>query len=116
MSHISGYLPAEAHATFEPVLAKLAAPGACNPGDEMPVIDRTPDENAIKRDTRGQAQRDHDGLARRADLLGSGELGQHNGLPVPIVVTTTLKDLEAATGKGLTGSGSWGGKAPIDGG
>src|SRR5262249_14273527 len=31
MSRISGYLTPEAHATFEPVLAKLAAPGACNP-------------------------------------------------------------------------------------
>jgi hypothetical protein len=31
MSPISGYLTPEARASFEPVLAKLAAPGACNP-------------------------------------------------------------------------------------
>ena len=39
-------------------------------------------------------------------VLASGELGQHNGLPAAIIVTTTLKDLEAGAGKGLTGGGS----------
>ena len=39
-------------------------------------------------------------------MLASGELGQHNGLPVSIIVTTTLKDLEAATGKARTGGGT----------
>ena len=43
MSRLSGYLTPEARATFEPVLAKLAAPGACNPEDQTPVIDATPD-------------------------------------------------------------------------
>ncbi len=40
--------------------------------------------------------------------MASGKLGQHNGLPVSIVVTTTLKDLQAAAGYGLTGGGSLG--------
>jgi hypothetical protein len=107
MSRISGYLTPEARATFESVLAKLAAPGACNPDDQTPVIDETPDEDAVKRDTRSQAQRNHDGLlAGLRGLLASGDLGQHNGLPVSIVVTTTLTDLEAAAGKGLTGGGT----------
>ena len=39
-------------------------------------------------------------------LLASGELGQHNGLPASIVVTTTLNELEAAAGRGLTGGGT----------
>ncbi len=39
-------------------------------------------------------------------VLASGKLGQHNGLPASIVVTTTLKDLESAAGKGLTGGGT----------
>jgi Domain of unknown function (DUF222) len=49
----------------------------------------------------------HDALnaALRA-LLASGKLGQHNGLPASIIVTTTLKDLETAAGKGLTGGGT----------
>jgi hypothetical protein len=107
MSPISGYLTPDARATFEPVLAKLAAPGACNPDDESPVVDQEPSEDAVRRDTRSQAQRNHDGLlAGLRGLLASGELGQHNGLPVSIVVTTTLTELEAAAGKGLTGGGS----------
>ncbi len=41
-----------------------------------------------------------------ASLLASGELGQHNGLPASIIVTTTLRELEAAAGRGLTGGGT----------
>ncbi|WP_050186849.1 HNH endonuclease signature motif containing protein, partial [Mycobacterium tuberculosis] len=97
----------ELRATIEAVLAKLAAPGACNPDDQTPVVDDTPDADAVRRDTRSQAQRHHDGLlAGLRGLLASGELGQHRGLPVTVVVSTTLKELEAATGKGVTGGGS----------
>ena len=39
-------------------------------------------------------------------MLASGKLGQHNGLPASIVVTTTLQELEAAAGRGLTGGGT----------
>ncbi len=107
MSRLSGLLTPELRAAVEAVLAKLAAPGACNPDDDIPVIDETPEEDAVRRDTRSHAQRNHDGLlAGLRGLLCSGNLGQHNGLPVSIVVTTTLKDLEAAAGKGLTGGGS----------
>ena len=35
-----------------------------------------------------------------------GELGQHNGLPASVIVTTTLAELEAAAGRGLTGGGT----------
>ncbi|WP_131811873.1 HNH endonuclease signature motif containing protein, partial [Mycobacterium mantenii] len=56
---------------------------------------------------RSAAQRNHDGLnaALRA-ILASGQLGQHNGLPASIVVTTTLAELERTTGTGLTGGGT----------
>jgi hypothetical protein len=107
MSRINGLVTPELRAAIEAILAKLAAPGACNPEDETPVIDAIPDEEAVRRDSRSEAQRNHDGfLAGLRGLLASGELGQLNGLPVSIVVTTTLKDLEAATGKGLTGGGT----------
>ena len=107
MSRINGMLTPELRAAIEAMLAKLAAPGACNPEDDIPVVDATPDEEAIRRDSRSQAQRNHDGLlAALRGLFASGELGRHNGLPVSIVVTTTLKDLEAAAGKGLTGGGT----------
>jgi uncharacterized protein DUF222 len=107
MSPLRGWLTPAARAALEAVLAKLAAPGMANPYDENPVLDATPSEEAVRRDTRSPAQRSHDGLhaALRA-VLASGELGQHNGLPAAIIVTTTLKDLEAGAGKGLTGGGS----------
>jgi hypothetical protein len=107
MSRLSGWLTPEARATVEAVLAKLAAPGMCNPDDQTPIIDGAPGEEAIQRDSRSAGQRNHDGLhaALRA-LLGSGDLGQHNGLPATIIVTTTLQELEAATGKALTGDGT----------
>jgi hypothetical protein len=107
MSRISGYLTPDLRAAFEPVLAKLAAPGACNPDDQTPVVDETPDDDAVRRDTRTAAQRNHDGLlAGLRALMASEKLGKHNGLPVSIVVTTTLKDLQAAAGYGVTGGGS----------
>ncbi|OBA64135.1 hypothetical protein A5647_03530 [Mycobacterium sp. 1100029.7] len=107
MSRLSGWLTPEARATVEAVLAKAAAPGVCNPEDDTPIVDGPAGEEAARRDTRSAAQRNHDGLnaALRA-VLASGKLGQHNGLPATIIVTTSLKDLESATGKGLTGGGT----------
>ncbi|MBZ4599618.1 HNH endonuclease, partial [Mycobacterium avium subsp. hominissuis] len=107
MSELRGWLSPELRATLEAVLAKLAAPGMCNPLDENPCVDGNPTEQAIEGDTRSAAQRNHDGLlAGLRALLASGNLGQHNGLPASIIVTTTLADLETAAGKGLTGGGT----------
>ena len=107
MSPISGWLTPEARATIDAVFAKLAAPGMCNSADETPCISGTPSQAAIQGDTRSLGQRHHDALlaAARA-LLASGDLGQHNGLPASIIVTTTLEDLEAGAGRGLTGGGT----------
>ena len=107
MSQLRGWLTPEARATLEAVWAKLAAPGMCNPADDIPAVDGPPSQEAIDKDARGVAQRQHDALlaALRA-LLASGKLGQHNGLPASIIVTTTLAELEAAAGRGLTGGGS----------
>lgn len=107
MSRLTATLTPEARATLEAVLAKLAAPGMCNPDDETPVVDGPAPEETARRDTRSEAQRNHDALnaALRA-LLASGNLGQHNGLPAAIVATARLEDLEAAAGTGLTGGGT----------
>jgi hypothetical protein len=107
MSSISGFLTPEARATLDAVLAKLAAPGMCNPEDLSPCVSGTPSQQAIDNDTRSAGQRNHDALnaAGRA-LLASGDLGQHNGLPAAIIVSTTLRDLEAKCGKALTGGGT----------
>ncbi|MFZ3270603.1 MAG: HNH endonuclease signature motif containing protein [Mycobacterium sp.] len=107
MSTLRGYLTPATRAAVEAVLAKLAAPGMASPYEETPVLDGTPSQEAIERDSRTPAQRNHDGLhAALRGLLASGELGQHNGLPASIIVTTTLRELEAGTGKALTGGGS----------
>ncbi len=107
MSRLSGWITPEFRATLEAVLAKLAAPGMCNNLDENPCVDGTPTQEAIDRDTRGPAQRQHDGLlAVLRSVLASGELGRHNGLPASIIVTTTLAELESATGWASTGGGT----------
>lgn len=107
MSPLRGWLTPAARAALEPVLAKLARPGMADPYAEKPVLDGSPSQNAIDRDTRSPAQRNHDGLhaALRA-VMASGSLGQHNGLPASIVVSATLKELEAATGTAVTGGGT----------
>ena len=107
MSALHGLITPELRATIEAVQAKLGAPGMCNPGDETPCVDGAPSQQAIDRDTRSKAQRGHDALlAGLRGLLACGELGQHNGLPAAIIVTTTLAELEAAAGRGLTGGGT----------
>jgi hypothetical protein len=107
MSPISGYLTPEARATIDAVFAKLAAPGMCNSADETPCVSGTPSQAAIQGDTRSLGQRNHDALLALARAaLVSGDLGQHNGLPASIIVTTTLQELEAGAGKALTGGGT----------
>ncbi|BBZ40843.1 HNH endonuclease signature motif containing protein [Mycobacterium conspicuum] len=107
MSELRGWITPELRATLEAVLAKLAAPGMCNPLDETACVDGTPSQEAIDSDSRSAAQRQHDAmLAALRAVLASGKLGQHNGLPASIIITTTLAELEAAAGKGLTGGGT----------
>ena len=107
MSSLSGWLDPQARATLEAVFAKLAAPGMCNPQDDTPCVDATPSEAAIAADTRSAAQRHHDALtAMGRSVLASGELGQHNGLPVSIIVSTTLKELQSGGGPAVTGGGT----------
>ncbi|WP_238885428.1 HNH endonuclease signature motif containing protein [Mycobacterium sp. IDR2000157661] len=107
MSKVHGLLDPQARATLDAVLAKLAAPGMCNPGDENPCVEGEPSRAHQAGDTRTTGQRNHDALtAMGRALLASGELGQHNGLPSTIVVTTTLKELESAAGFAVTGGGT----------
>ena len=41
-----------------------------------------------------------------APLLTSEALGSHNGLPVTMVISTTLQELESGKGYAVTGGGS----------
>jgi Domain of unknown function (DUF222) len=89
------------------VFAKLAAPGMCNAEDEKPCVDSEPSAEAVQGDARSQGQRNHDALkAMGRSVLASGELGQHNGLPATIIVSTTLQELEFAAGTAVTGGGT----------
>jgi hypothetical protein len=107
MSRFHGLLDPEARATIDAVLAKLAAPGMCNPDDEAPCVDGEPAEEAVRGDYRSQGQRNHDALkAMGRSVLASGELGKHNGLPATIIVSTTLQDLQSAAGMAVTGGGT----------
>ena len=107
MSKITGWLTPELRATLDAVFVKLAAPGYCNPDDAAPCVDGMPSQEQIAADSRSAAQRNHDALQTvcRA-MLASGQLGQHNGLPVTIVATTTLAELSAAAGVAHTGGGT----------
>ncbi|WP_041316907.1 HNH endonuclease signature motif containing protein [Mycolicibacter sinensis] len=97
MSTLSGKISPELRATLEPVLAKLAAPGMCNSADEQPCVSGTPSQEQIQNDHRSRDHRQHDALlaALRA-VLACGDLGQLNGLPVTVIVSTTLAELQAA--------------------
>jgi hypothetical protein len=107
MSALSGSVDPQWRATWEPILAKLAAPGMCNPADEHPCTSGTPTQAQIDADTRTYGQRVHDAmLAVGRNFLTSKELGQHNGLPATIIVRTTLQDLESAAGSALTAGGT----------
>ncbi|HEX2286027.1 MAG TPA: HNH endonuclease signature motif containing protein [Mycobacterium sp.] len=107
MSEVHGLLDPEARATFDAVLAKLAAPGMCNPDDEAPCVDGEPSPEQAQSDTRSQPQRNHDALkAMGRSVLASGELGQHNGIPATIIVSTTLQELESGCGQAVTAGGS----------
>ena len=97
----------ELRAMLDALLAKLAAPGMCNPADQTPTVSGEPAPDVADRDTRSHAQRQHDGLAAVCrNFLGDPQLGRHRGLPVTVIATATLDQLQNATGQAVTGGGS----------
>ncbi len=107
MTELSATLTPEAWAVWEAIFAKYAAPGMCNPDDEQPCTSGTPSQAQIDHDHRSLAQRQHDALVAVGRIaLMSGELGQLNGLPVTVIVRTTLQDLESRAGVGVTVGGT----------
>ena len=100
-------LTPECRAVWEPIFAKLDAPGMCNPADEHPCVTGRPSAEQIAADTRTAAQRRHDAfLAAGRIVLATKGLGDLNGLPVTMIVTTTLAELETGAGVTITGGGS----------
>lgn len=97
----------ELRANLEAWFARFAAPGACNPDDSSPCIDGQPSEDVAARDLRSHAQRQHDAVnALVRGQLGDPKLGVHNGLPVTVIVSTTLKELNAGSGHAVTAGGT----------
>ncbi|MEV6768867.1 DUF222 domain-containing protein [Nocardia sp. NPDC051030] len=112
MSPIKGELTPSLRALLDPVFAKLARPGMCNPEDPQSPwvaddsVPREQVEQAAQRDHRSAAQRNHDALqALLRPEMGPTELGSHRGLPVSTVITMSLAELESAAGVVTTASG-----------
>ncbi|WP_454789924.1 DUF222 domain-containing protein [Mycolicibacterium lutetiense] len=126
--HVEGWLDSEAASYLTTVTGVWGQPGLNNPTDPEPLHNPTPNpldtpapvteaeqdtsqgrqdqEAAASRDMRTQAQRNHDAFkVALRELLMSKRLGRHGGLPVTVVVSTTLAELEAGAGIAVTGSG-----------
>ncbi|TDH44098.1 HNH endonuclease, partial [Mycobacterium eburneum] len=88
MSRLTGCLDPETRAYLEAIFA------AVRPGHHQP---NTPTDGAQPRDLRTAAQRRHDALklALRHALQTQG-LGTHRGIPLTVIATTTLADLNQA--------------------
>jgi hypothetical protein len=105
MTPISGHLDPEARALFDVVFAKLAVPGQNLPAD--PGAAEANSAAAFGGDPRTREQRHHDAVKTALrDVVGSGALGQVNGLPAAIVATTTVDDLASGTGYADTAGGT----------
>lgn len=97
----------ELRASLDAWLARFAAPGMCNPDDQTPCIEGEPPEESACSDPRNHAQRQHDALnALVRGRLGDPKLGVHNGLPVTVIVSTTLQELTSSAGRAVTGGGT----------
>jgi hypothetical protein len=107
MSHARLVATPELRAYLEAWFARFAAPGRCDPADQTPVVNGEPTQEAAQRDARSAAQRQHDALSALVrGQLGNPALGQHNGLPVAVIVSTTLQELQSACGQAVTGGGT----------
>ncbi|MEW1935640.1 DUF222 domain-containing protein, partial [Rhodococcus sp. NPDC079359] len=76
-------------------------------GVDDPAADKTATRDAAAaRDLRTQNERRHDALKLALrQVMASGTLGTHRGLPVTAIVTMSLKDLEAGCGYAKTATG-----------
>lgn len=114
MSRLTADLDPAARARLDAVLDAWGKPGMNNPDDpdspSGPVGSADPDllRAAAQRDERSAAQRNHDAFsALLARVLDSGMLGKsHRGLPIQVIVKTSLTELEQQAGLAQTASGA----------
>ncbi len=117
MSPVSGDLDPVLRALLDAFLAKYARPGVANPEDptspgaEVDRVDPVVIQAAAQRDTRTVDQRTHDAVKLLlTDLVDADRLGRHRGIPVTVILTMKLTDLEGLSGVATTASG---GTVPI---
>ncbi|MFI9503539.1 DUF222 domain-containing protein [Nocardia sp. NPDC052566] len=117
MARLIGDVTPELSALLEPVLAKWARPGMNNPDDpdsprgDCEHVDREAMVAAAARDTRTTVQRNHDAvLALLHPETKVDHLGTHRGLPVELILTMGIDQLEDAAGCATTATG---GTVPI---
>ena len=93
LSYLCGWIDPETRAYVESGTAAVR-PGRHRPDPEHGEAD---EHEEVQPDTRNAAQRMHDAvkLGMRAGI-SSGVYGQHRGLPVTVIVTTTLSELNRA--------------------
>ena len=97
----------ELRAMLEAWMAKFAAPGMCNPADQSPTVTGEPSQDIQDRDARSHLQRQHDALvALVRGQLGDPALGRHRGLPVTVIVSATLEQMQTAAGVAVTAGGT----------
>jgi hypothetical protein len=97
----------ELRANLDAWFARFAAPGMCNPDEPTPCVTGEPADSIAASDLRSHLQRQHDALnALVRGQLGDPKLGVHHGLPVTVIVSTTLRELTVGTGHGVTASGT----------
>ena len=113
MSRLTADLDPIARARLDAVLDSWAKPGMNNPDDPDSPVGPITTANAEQvaaalRDQRSPAQRNHDAFsALLGQVLESGMLGNtHRGLPIQVIVTTSLHELEAQAGIAQTTSGT----------
>ena len=97
----------EQRAMLDAWFAKFAQLGMCNPDDQSPTVTSEPTDEVAARDARSLPQRQHDALSALVrGQLGDPKLGQHNGLPVTVIVSATLQELQDKTGHAVTAGGT----------
>ena len=118
MSKISGFVTPQLRAKLEVLLDNWAAPGMNNPDDdgagavtgsraELGEADRDRLVEAVRRDHRSPAQRNHDALEQGLDwILGHAVLGRPTRLPVELVITVEGEDLARHAGVATTATGT----------
>ena len=104
----------ELRAIIDALYAKLAAPGMCDPADQSPQVDGEASEDRAAGDDRSVPQRQHDALVAMGRAALASDLGTHRGLPVAVIISATLDQLQraanqAAAGQKVTGWASTGG-------